>query len=268
MESVLALWHVSAVSSDAVCTIFWWAAKAGLRRDVPRLALRPGGRSGNYKRHLDTCLGHAKRRQLHNLLPVPGHKRHDLARTVHDVPTMPMHEVLAKELPDSATVPFKLEEARENGTLAPCLLGPPSFEGVQHPCVASGGFHGRRRLQPHRQRAGRVGDQHDQPEAPPRCPDSQEADVPVRVPGMVFPVPSDDPASLVPGGHGGWQVCVGASRHFWPIFFEGLSWENNVEGCVRLISSRSPNTPIAATMVPTGGAMTSSVRRRVARAWA
>ena len=51
---------------------------------------------------------------------------------------MPMHEVLAKELRDAAAVPFKLEEARENGT------------GVQHPCVASGGFHGRRRLQPHR----------------------------------------------------------------------------------------------------------------------
>ena len=111
MESVLALWHVSAVSSEVVCTIFWWA---GLQGDVPRLA---GGRSGNYKRHLDTCLGHAKGRQLHCLLPVPGHKRHELTRTVHDVPTMPMHEVLAKELRDSATVPFKLEEARENGTL-------------------------------------------------------------------------------------------------------------------------------------------------------
>ena len=28
-----------------------------------------------------------------------------------------MHEVLGKEFRDSATVPFKLEEARENGTL-------------------------------------------------------------------------------------------------------------------------------------------------------
>ena len=117
MESVLALWHVSAVSSEVVCIIFWWAAKAGLQGDVPRLALSPGGRSGNYKRHLDTCLGHAKGRLLHSLLPVPGHKRRDLTRTVHDVPTMPLHEVLAKELRDSATVPFKLEEARENGTL-------------------------------------------------------------------------------------------------------------------------------------------------------
>ena len=115
MESVLALWHVSAVSSEVVCTIFW--AKAGLQGDVPRLALSPGGRSGNYKRYLDKCLGHAKGRQLHNLLPVIGHKRHDLTRTVHDVPTLPMHEVLANELRDSVTVPFKLEEARENGSL-------------------------------------------------------------------------------------------------------------------------------------------------------
>ena len=34
-------------------------------------------------------------------------------------------------------------------------------------------------------------------------PDSQEADVQVQVPGMVFPVLSDDPASLVPQGRMG-----------------------------------------------------------------
>ena len=74
--------------------------------------------------------------------------------------------------------------------------------------------------------------------------------------GWCFPVPSDDLASLVPEGHGGWQVCVGASRHFSPILFEGLSWEINVVGCVRLISLRSTNegTPIAATMFPTKSA--------------
>ena len=94
--------------------------------------------------------------------------------------------------------------------------------------------------------------------------------MPGRVLGVVFPVPSGDVASLVPEGHGGWQVCVGASRHFSPILFEGLSWEINVVGCVRLISLRSTNegTPIAATMVPTKSATTSSVRRSVARAWA
>ena len=33
VESVLALWHVSALSSEVACTIFWWAAKAGLQGD-------------------------------------------------------------------------------------------------------------------------------------------------------------------------------------------------------------------------------------------
>ena len=117
VESVLALWHVSAISSEVACTMFWWTGKVGLQGDVPRLALRFGRRRENYKRHLEICLGHAKGRQLHFLLPVPSHKRHDLTRSVHDVPTMPKHDVLAKGLRDSATVPFKLEEARENGTL-------------------------------------------------------------------------------------------------------------------------------------------------------
>ena len=79
-------------------------------------------------RHLDTCLGNAEGRQLHFLLPVLGHKRHDLTRTVHDVPTMPMHEVLAKELRDSATVPLKLEEACENGTLSRACWDHPVVE--------------------------------------------------------------------------------------------------------------------------------------------
>ena len=73
-----------------------------------------------------------------------------ISRTVHDVPTMPMHEVLAKELRDSATVPFKLEEARENGTLRRVYWDHPVVKASSTPCVACGGFHGRRRLQPHR----------------------------------------------------------------------------------------------------------------------
>ena len=60
MESVLPLWHVSAISCEVVCTIFWWDATAGLQWDVPRMALSPDGRSGIYKRHFDTCLLHAK----------------------------------------------------------------------------------------------------------------------------------------------------------------------------------------------------------------
>ena len=135
MESVLALWHVSAVSSEVACTIFWWAANASLQWYVPRLALSPDGRSGNYQRHLDTCLGHAKGRQFHYLLPVPGHKRHDLTRTVHDVPTMPMHEVVAKELRDSATVPFKLEEERENGTLSRAYWDHPVVKASSTPVL-------------------------------------------------------------------------------------------------------------------------------------
>ena len=89
--------------------------------------------------------------------PVPGHKRRDLTRTVHDVPTVPMHEVLANELRDSAPVPFKLEEAREHRTLPRACCDRPIGKASSTLCVASGGFHGRRRLQPQRYRAGRVG---------------------------------------------------------------------------------------------------------------
>ena len=125
---------------------FWWAAKAGLQGDAPRLALRFGRRSGNYKRHLDICLGHAKGRQLHYLLPVPSHERHDLTRTVHDVPTMPRMTCWRK----SCVIPPQCHSnSRRHARMAPCPV-PTGTTQLQHPFVASGGVHGRRRPQPHR----------------------------------------------------------------------------------------------------------------------
>ena len=105
---------------------------------------------------------------------------------------------------------------RRDARVAPCsvpTVTTQNVKGVQHACVASGGVHGRRRTQPHPQRAGRVGDQHDQPEATRGCPGTQEAFVQVRV-GLVFPVPADEPASLIPKGHGGWEVCVEGNSTF------------------------------------------------------
>ena len=196
-ESALELWHVSAISSKVVCAIFWWAAKAGLLRDVPCLALRPGGGIGNHKGHLDMCLGRAIRRQPHYLFPVPGHKR---PRSPPAPCTMcqryPCMKVLAKELRDAAEVPSKLEEARENGTLphsywdhpvvkassTPVLTGAVFMDGVAYSHTGSvldvwaiNMISEKRHVV---------------------CPDSQEADVQVRMPGMVFPVTSDDPASF------------------------------------------------------------------------
>ena len=92
---------------------------------------------------------------------------------------------------------------------------------------------------------------------------------------MVFPVPSDDPASLVPEGHGGWQVCL--ERRRWRRVSTCLA--NFVRKpvlrnqCFKLYLTHQfeiaqPRYPVAATMFPTGGATTSSVRRRVAKAWA
>ena len=48
------------------------------------------------------------------------------------------------------------------------------------------------------------------------------------------PVPSDDPASLVPEGHGGWQVCVGGISTFLANFVRRLVLGNQ---CCRLCSA-------------------------------
>ena len=195
VESVLALWHVSAISSEVACTMFWWTGKVGLQGDVPRLALRFGRRSGNYKRHLDIYLGHANGRQLHYLLPVPSHKRHGLTRTVHDVPTMPM----TCWRKGCVIPPQCHSNSRRHARMAPCPV-PAGTTQLQHSCVASASFFRDGVAYSHTDSVLGVW--------PRGFPDSQEADVQVRVPGMVFPVLSDDPGSLVPKGHGGWEVGV------------------------------------------------------------
>ena len=108
--------------------------------------------------------------------------------------------------------------------MAPCPV-PAGTTQLQNPCVASASFFRDGVAYSHTDSVLGVW--------PRGFPDSQEADVQVRVPGMVLPVLSDDPASLVPEGHGGWEVCVWeASRHFSPILFECLSWEINFVSCV------------------------------------
>ena len=87
--------------------------------------------------------------------------------------------------------------------MAPCSV-PAGTTQLQNSCVASGVFHG-------------VACSHTVSVLgvwPRGFPDSQEADVEMPVPGMVFPVLSDDPASLVPEGHGGWGDCVEGTSTF------------------------------------------------------
>ena len=165
------------------------------------------------ERELQEALGHMPRACERKAASL---QRHDLTHTVHDVPTMPMHEVLAKELCGSATVPFKLEEARENGTLPRAYWDHPVVKASSTPVWPMAVFMDGVAYSHTDSLLGVWAiniDQHDQPEAPLRCPESQEANVQVRVPGMVFPVPSHDRASLVRGGRYVWEH-VDISRQF------------------------------------------------------
>ena len=125
--------------------------------------------------------------------------------------------------------------SKRHARMAPCSV-PAGTIQLQNSCVASGGFHGRHRL----------------------------------VPGMVFPVLSDDPASLVPEGHGGWEVYVEGISTCLAKFVRMLVLLNDF--CKLCLTHQftftQPRYTLADTMVPTGGATTSSVRRRVTRAWA
>ena len=187
----------SAISSEVVCTIFWWAANAGSPRERWT------------ERQLQEALGHMPREYERKAASLPARSAWPQEATISPAPcTMcqrcPCMRCWRKSCVIPHTVPFELEGARENGILLRACWDHPVVKAFSTP-VASG-----------------------RPEAPHGCPDSQKADVQVRVPGMVFLVPSGGPASLVPEGQGRWEVCVEASRHFSPILFGSLSWENTL----------------------------------------
>ena len=136
---------------------------------------------------------------------MPGHESHDLTRTVHDVPTTPVLEVLAKELRDSATGPFKREDTRENGTLPRASWDHPVVKASSTPVLPVAVFMYKFDCSRTDSVLGvwainMISQEHHEVALVSKRQ--------VEVPGMVFPVPPDDPASQVPEGHDGWELCV------------------------------------------------------------
>jgi hypothetical protein len=86
------------LSAKAVCTLAYWAAKAGAHGPVRDLAFRPSAPTGHYQRHLDSAVRLRGQPEDFTVLRVPGHSKHSPHRTVQDISVMPPHECLHKEV--------------------------------------------------------------------------------------------------------------------------------------------------------------------------
>ena len=121
--------HSGHLSSKLFCNLCWWAAGFTMNPVIHKYAKAPGAPSGHYQPFLDQKFGTIPKKHTMYTFDVPGHRRHDLQRTLCNVPVNPAHEQLALELKADPSVQLKLWEAVHEDKL------PPSYHS--HPVVLS-----------------------------------------------------------------------------------------------------------------------------------
>ena len=86
----------SSLSAETVCTLAYWAMKAGMKGYVERVARKPGMSSGNYSKALKQVLGFNDKKTYK--LEVPGTTKHDPCGQGMGASAVPL---LQPEMPDA-----------------------------------------------------------------------------------------------------------------------------------------------------------------------
>ena len=127
---VLRLFFACTLSAQQACVLFWLAFQCGIEEAKP-YGLKPGSPSGHYSRKLKTALGITRNTTDLYHLEIPGHSKHDLQRTRHVVPCLPMHEQVAADLEDDVGMRAQLAERVRSRDLPPIYW--------DHPIVRAAG---------------------------------------------------------------------------------------------------------------------------------
>ena len=102
------------LSAKAVCTLAFFATKAGAQGFVKRLSFNPDAASGHFQRHIDSVLLFSEDKKKLYELTCPGHTRYDKDRVTHTIHTVPLHEALANEVADHPEMASTLKAMTEN----------------------------------------------------------------------------------------------------------------------------------------------------------
>ena len=117
------------VGAEQICIIAYWAIKSkACGTKLADLSFRPDDpSSGHYQRHLDIKMGEGLPREgPHTIVKVPVHIRADGPREVMELPGMPIHEVLAREVEeDPPGHDAKLEAMHRTKALPKCYYTNP-----------------------------------------------------------------------------------------------------------------------------------------------
>ena len=103
------------MSAKQLCTLCWWASRAGARGPAAQNAFNPAAQTGHFQRHVDTVTGIGLERAKGGkyYLDVPGHHKHDASRTSHSMPVQCPREALHEEVANGPSILARLEETLE-----------------------------------------------------------------------------------------------------------------------------------------------------------
>lgn len=124
---LLTLQNRGALSAKAVCSLAFFAKRAGAVGFVSKLSHNPEAASGHFQRHLDSVLFFTDEKKKLYDLPCPGHTRYDKERVTHIISTIPFQEELANELAENPELGPTLDKMVQNNEL------PADY--YQHPVV-------------------------------------------------------------------------------------------------------------------------------------
>ena len=97
VEYMVELLNERTLNARQFCTVMYYAGRAGVREAAP-YGLQPGAQSGHYQRKLSAVMPASRDRKAYYTVDVPGHSKHDLSRTIHQVPTLPPHECIVDDM--------------------------------------------------------------------------------------------------------------------------------------------------------------------------
>ena len=126
VEFLLQMLFKGTVSAKAVCTICWWAWKAGCGGYVQRLAYNPTAQTGKFQRHIDKVLGVSTKSPAYTI-DLPHYTHGDLIRKLEPVPVEIPHQELLDEIANTPTYEDDLHRCVQS------RLMPPSY--YSHPTV-------------------------------------------------------------------------------------------------------------------------------------
>ena len=112
LDHLVDLYLTSTISAKSLCSLCWWASKAGMNHeDIDRLAHKPTDTGGKFQRHVNKAPGFDAMLDRFHKLSVHTYPRPSVGCDITDIPLRPPHELLQEELLDDNTILFKTQEA-------------------------------------------------------------------------------------------------------------------------------------------------------------